>query len=386
MDELEFNDQDLPLAELIDHAPTATAHPDALRAIVARGNRSRVRALAVALVAVAVAGPLAGYAVGHTGSPTTAVAAADRTSAAQPKAAGGPNTAAGSSAPSALGAAVPGDVGAAPSAKQVFLRDTADGVRIRAYVLDLPALKIASGCGTVLRPPAATGSSGPAILTPAPTSKAVIAPAPEVCTPPIAAPTCLPSALLEGEVSNDQVAGSSEAPVLPVTTGQAIDILNATVVGSGEPTPIGTVFVHTTPAVTKVVLTFKGGGSDEMAPTKDGYAVLAHGVAGLALAAPSKPNPPPAEATGAPTINIRSVGFGFPEATVTAFDKNGTQLASTNLPAFVSSPAPACVVNGGTASGTASSGTATGGSVSSGPATATGGSSVTSSGPATSTP
>ena len=370
MDELEFNDPDVPLADLVDGAPTTSAHPDALRAILARSNRSRIRTLAVALVAVAVAGPLAGYAVGHAGSSSTAVASASRSSAAQPNAPAPAASGASAAASGTLAAGSGGSTGAPP--RQLFLRDTGDGIRIRAYLQDVPAMKIVSGCGIATGPPATAGSAGPATQAPTPAGKPAIAPAPAPCDLPLPAPTCSPSSLLEGQLSNDQVAGSSAAPVEPVPAGQVMDIVNADVVGTGDPTPIGAVSVHTTPAVAKVVLTFKGGGQDEMAPTADGYAILAHGVAGLAVASPTKVAPPTAGASGAPTVNIRSVGFGFPEATVTAFDKNGTQLASTTLPATVSLTGPGCGFSGGPAvegsGGTVSSsgtGSASGGTVTS---------------------
>ncbi len=235
-----------------------------------------------------------------------------------------------------------GSGAAAP--KQLFLRDTADGVRIRAYLQDFPTPKIASGCGIATGPPVTTSptGSGSANPSPPPAGKPAVATVP--CAAPLLPAPCLPGALLEGQVSNDQVAGSSEAPLPRGGTGQAMDLVDASVVGAGEPTPIGEVLVHTTPAVAKVVLTLKGGGADEMAPTADGYAILAHGIAGLAVAAPTS-----------------GVGFGFPEATVAAFDKNGTQLSSTTLPAFLPFTQPGCVVSGATVGGSVGSGSVSGG-------------------------
>jgi hypothetical protein len=164
---------------------------------------------------------------------------------------------------------------------------------------------------------------------------------------------------------------------MAATAGQALDVLDANVVGVGQPTPIGTVLVHTTPAVAKVVLTFKSGGSDEMAPTADGYAILAHGIAGLALATPNKADTPAAPAPGAPAISVRALGFGFPEATVTSFDASGKQLSSLALPGTVSFVAPDCMKSsatvgaaGGTGMGSGT-GAASSGSTATAPATTT---------------
>jgi hypothetical protein len=161
----------------------------------------------------------------------------------------------------------------------------------------------------------------------------------------VPASQCAPSALLDAQVSNDQVAGSSASPVEKTPATQPLDVLDANVVGTGEPTPIGVVLVHTTGSVAKVVLTLKGGGTDEMTPTSEGYAILAHGVAGLAVAPPSKPVDPPSKpvappANGAPNVIDRAIGLAFPDATVTAYDASGKQVGSITIPSVVPATPP----------------------------------------------
>jgi hypothetical protein len=151
---------------------------------------------------------------------------------------------------------------------------------------------------------------------------------------------------VDAQVSNDQVAGATfgEASAVP---SSPLQLAGAEVVGAGDPTPIGTVIARTSAAVAKVRLTVPGSGSDEMTP-KDGYAVLARGVAGLTPApfVPAKVPPPvapgapqtggtvaPGASQGLPMIASFPIGLGFPAGTtIEAFDGSGKVLSSITLP------------------------------------------------------
>jgi hypothetical protein len=355
---------DVPLADLVDTGPHVPAHADALRSIVARTQRWRVRSLAGALLAVALLGPLAGYAVGHSRAPATTVASA-------PRSTGTPSAATPAQVSSGGGyTAVAEPAGTSTPPRQLFVRDTADGVRLRAYLQDFSALKTTTVC-----PAPPVPANGATVAAPA-------------CAPAVD-PSCLPAGMLQAEVSDDQVAGATMVPVAHAAATQPVEVLEASVVGSGQPAPIGVVIVRTSSAVRKVVLSLKGGGTDQMTPTADGYAVLAGNVTGLATTTPAKP------AAGAPNLLTIPVGFGFPEATLTAYDASGAALPSVTLPGTATAPPATCLLKplpapgpggavggsvGSSGSGTVSSGTVTSGS---GSVSSSGGASSTGSAPAT---
>src|SRR5436305_5918700 len=118
-------------------AQGAPASPDALRQIVAKHQRTRTRTLGIFLAIALVAGPIAGWAVGHSGGGGQQVATGsspDKSSGANPAA---PN-AAGSSGGGASGQAFAYPGGNPPKATHLFTRTTADGITIRAYRQDPP--------------------------------------------------------------------------------------------------------------------------------------------------------------------------------------------------------------------------------------------------------
>ena len=175
------------------------------------------------------------------------------------------------------------------------------------------------------------------------------------------APLCLPAGNIDAQVSNDQVAGQTIGTVLAAdgTTAPPLSVLGASVVGTGDPTPIGTAIAHTGAGVDRVRLTVPGSGTDEMQP-KDGYVVLARGVAGLTPAdLPAVPQVPanggattPAsglDAKQAPTVvpSGLPVGLGFPAGSkVEALDASGKVLATVDLPSWQPITAKACPMAG----------------------------------------
>jgi hypothetical protein len=324
MDEREPPTPDL--RSLIDSGPAVPAGVDALREVVARRDRSRSRILGIGLALAVVAGPAAGYAVGQAGgSATTPVTSAADKTAGQSAAA--PQSAAVAGGAIATGPTIAQPVPGLPNLPkptQLFLRDTSDGIRIRAYLQDFSKIAVASpNC------PAGSPVNG------------------ETPTPCPTLPKCLPSLTsIDSQVSNDQVAGQLVGAVLSAPT-EVLDVVGAGVVGVNDPTPIGTVIVHTGAGVATVRLTVPGSGTDQMAPVQ-GDAVLARGVAGLTPASPVTPygpgsklvpkggaTPPaaPGNRTGTAPTFARYVGFGFPANTkVDALDGSGNVLATVTLP------------------------------------------------------
>src|SRR5437868_8520211 len=115
-------------------AAGAPATPDALRSIVARHQRARTRTLGIALAIALVAGPIAGWAVGHAGGGGQQVATGsspDKSNAGAPSAPNAP-AAGGSAGAFAYPGANP------PKATHLFTRTTSDGITIRAYRIDPP--------------------------------------------------------------------------------------------------------------------------------------------------------------------------------------------------------------------------------------------------------
>src|SRR4051812_8558093 len=114
------------LGHLLEGDDTA-ASAETLRAIVARGHRGRDRALTGALLLALIGGPLAGYLVARSGpegdgTQQVAVAASPEVAPATPGAPGGPGPAGPPGAPM----------------DPLTARNTADGVRLRLFLTDLP--------------------------------------------------------------------------------------------------------------------------------------------------------------------------------------------------------------------------------------------------------
>ena len=377
MDEHELPDEDAELKRLVDTAPAGTASTDALREIVARRDRWRVRALAITLAVAVVGLPIAGYAIGQARSSGTVIRAANA-----PQAAPQPSGASGA-ASSAIGSGGFAEPGVSP--KQLFVRDTADGVRIRGYLT--PLATVVPKCAEPAPAPAQPAPM-PAPAGPAPAQFAPAQPPPGAPTPPPSAvppataepvpcpvppnPACVPSGILDAEVSDDQVAGQVTMPAFPAS-GQALRVIGAQITGSGEPTPIGSVLIRTGSGVASVELRFQNGPTDRMSPV-DGYAILAGQVHGLPVDSAPIPLPAVPERSNGPAPAVTAIGYGFPKATVRAFDGSGKQVASIDLPSVIAPILPdVCGIGGSaTGSGTATAGTATAGTATAGTATVSG--------------
>ena len=281
--------------------PPAT--PDTLREIVARHRRGRTRALGIALAVAVIAGPLAGWAVGHGSR-----------SGSQQVATGSPPTTGYDlhQQKSAEGAAIapyPGPI-AVPSGvkpRRLFTRTTADGITIRAYRSDppkietptttptsVPAPKAPTAYACVGRPvpapaPEAGHSTGGAVSSsgssaggssPAPGTEAVppqTIDAPPVASPPCPGPfPCTPSPSLMTELSNDAAVGQGFVPLPTDPATAPLTRLSTSQFGIIEGSPVTWAVVRTGPGVATVRLQIPSGGTDQMAPV-EGLAVVAHG-------------------------------------------------------------------------------------------------------------
>lgn len=280
-------------------AQGAPASPDALRAIVARHQRTRTRTLGVALAVALVAGPVAGWAIGHGGGGGTQVATGSGSSNGSAPAAA--NAPAGAFGAGVSGAAAAYPDGTSPKATHLFTRSTADGITIRAYRLDPPAPSSSSTtstppkqqqtiCPKPMPPqPGATGSasSGQAGTNTGAPEKAppppntVLNGAPPPCAPG-APPVCKATPSVLSEVSNDAAVGQSFDPVDEQQPSDALSHLVVGALGGPEGSPATFVTVQTGPGVASVRLRLPSGTSDEMAPS-----------GGIAVLALSGPLPPP---------------------------------------------------------------------------------------------
>jgi len=233
----------LPPLPLGDPAgPPADA--DALRGILQRHRHRQLASGALAAAIVLAAGGAAGFAVGHGTAPA---AHAVQVAADTPASADGASPAAhvpgieaygisGGSSASASSVTV-----ASPAFTQLLVRNASDGTRVRLYEQQYPAPKITC-----------TGGAS----------------CPEVMMPP-----CGPSSFLTAEVSDDDVAGQTGAPVWSATTTQVLDVLDVGVVGAGQPQPVLVVVARAQAAVAKVTLTTPYG-SDQETPAA-GWTALA---------------------------------------------------------------------------------------------------------------
>lgn len=309
---------DLP--GLVDRGATAKADPDALRVIMVRHSRRRRRFLWAVVAVVAIAGSTAGYVVGaDRGSSPAAVLSSGSST---PSHATGSGSSAGVSGFAVANVGQPFGAGT-----QLFVRNTADGIRVRAYRGDFPKTTAGSYFRKTTAGSYSCSSPGapatvPAVPTTRPGTPAPGAPGPfrgaVGCGPPVGA--CLPAGFVSAQVSSDQVAGAVDSSYPVTTPNQPLYVVSAQVVGLGEPTPIGTVVVQAAPQVAQVRLSLGPGNADQMVPVH-GFAVLAHVVAGV----PVRPGP---------------LGAPFPGATVGALDASGKVLASVTLPGAGSAEAP----------------------------------------------
>ena len=203
-----------------------------LRAIVARaGRRMRLRAGALAGAVSLVVGGGAGYAISTTGGSGNQVVATS-------KAAGGNTAAAAPSASQASGETPSYAVGGTSKFTRLFTRQ-ANGVDIRAFLVESP----------LMVPLGAAGST--------------------------ASPSCSTVSRLQAELSTpDMVAVAGGGGFVGQQSGQNIIDVEPQLVGAAEGDQVSVVVVLTGPAVAEVRMTFATGKTDEMAP-REGWSVLA---------------------------------------------------------------------------------------------------------------
>jgi len=230
------NAHENPLAHLADPEPGPPPSADTLTDIVARYRHRRTRALGAALVVALLAGPAVGFAVGRAGhhgsGQTVATAAGGGTPIPRQDTANGQSfSASWASGGMAWSGPGPGDP---PRPTRLFLRDSADGIRVRAYLQDFPVV----------------GEPG----EPA---------------------GCVPKQFLDAQVSDDAMAANAQAPLFTTTPApDPVTVLGTQAVGEMEGSPAAVISIRTAATVARVKATFTGGGVDEMAPV-DGWAVLA---------------------------------------------------------------------------------------------------------------
>ncbi|MFN2503965.1 MAG: hypothetical protein ABR540_07015 [Acidimicrobiales bacterium] len=267
--------EELPsLDDAIESIAAPDASEDTLRSIVERHRRRQVRALAGGLLVVLVAGPALGWALGRSTEGDGArdvQAASGQPTPPAPEVVHVPPVSA-----SEMGSM--GDPGfyGPPAATRLFLRDTEDRIRIRAYTSDLGSL-----------PPGLEGENADAAACRRPTQ------------------------LFHAQISDDFVADNGTAPVMTWTPEPApVTLLDVGLVGVAEGSPILRVGLRTSPEVAAVRLRRGDATADQMAPV-DGWAVLASHVDGTA----------------------EDLFRGPPEGVVEALDASGAVLATVDLAA-----------------------------------------------------
>ncbi len=288
--------------------PPPSPGVESLEDVLHRFRRGRTRILGVALALALVAGPALGMVVG-------------RATASHPQtvATGGPAVQPGPVVHQELsggGSAIAMGPGG-PPATRLFLRTTADGVAVRAYLLDLPTSPPAASATEC----ASSSSGGPAVTVP--------------CPPPLPA-ACTPATELQAELSDEGAAAVSAAPVWPNARG-SVSALQAGFFGIAEGTPAAWVAVRATAEVASVRVRFSDGATDTMVPVQ-GYAVLAH-----RMAAPTVPAtttaPSPAANDTTPVGETPMVNPWAPTGEVEALDASGTVVTKAEL--ATSNPMPA---------------------------------------------
>lgn len=273
--------EDLPsLDDAIASIAAPDSSEDALRSIVERHRRRQVRALAGGLLVVLVAGPALGWAIGRStegdGAPDVRAATGQYSPPVAVDLPGPIASAEGMSRGEA------GPYGP-PTATRLFLRDTADGIRIRAYTSDFGPL-----------PPGLKGGDADAAACRRPTQ------------------------LFHAQISDDFVADNGTAPVMTWTPEPApLTLLDVGLLGVVEGSPILRVGLRTSPEVAAVRLRSGDSTADQMTPV-DGWAVLARHVDG------------PAE----------TLFQGPPQGVVDALDASGGILATVDLAAGPGSGMP----------------------------------------------
>lgn len=319
---------------------------EALRRIVERHRRGRVRTLGALLAVAVLAGPAIGWALGHqassvshvaaSGSPRDGTASEPAPRVEQP----GGYTMSGSSPGVATAGAPPGG----RTATHLFSRTTAAGVAIRAYTWDVPYIS----CRGPL--PAQPANSGPA-----PTSTQLLA---EFST----------------AAAVGQSLGGFEAEPPHALSGR-----NRGMFGSLEGSPVEWFTAKVSSGVASVRLTH-GADRDEMAP-QDGWIALALPVTGANFLTGT------VEALDAKGAVVEALTLDKPPSPIPVpVQVKGTAGGGSAGTAGTATSGSATCRSGSATSGSATSGSGTAGSGTAGSGTASSGTANAPSGAATAPP
>jgi len=296
------DDDDLTrlLAQAADPPP---ATPDSLREVMVRYRKGRTRALLAALAAVALLGPAVGVAVGRaTADHPVQVATGASPDATGPGQSGSASAGSGSTESRSVGSASGGSVSSggvfpAPSPpKRLFVRTTADGVTIRAYLQEnLPGpgeAQCVTDKGAVPCPP----------------------PPPE-CGPP--------STQLQAGLSDDGAIDPGWVPVNTTDTPGSLEVLHTSYFGVMEGDPAAWVAVKADAGVARVRVRYADAATDEMVPV-EGYAVLAHRM--------SAPAPPTQLGPASSPEELKAQMQAYlPQGSAEALDASGAVLSTADL-------------------------------------------------------
>ncbi len=308
-------EEDADLTHLLGQAadpPIAT--PDAFREVLVRHRGGRTRALLAALAAVALVGPAAGIAVGRaTADHPTQVATGGSPTANSASSSAGSSGSGGTTDSGGIGVAASGGTpwSQVPQPKKLFVRTTADGVTIRAYLLEnLPAPE-ESHCAT---------DKGE---VPCPTM-------PPECSPP--------TAQLQAGLSDDGAVDPGFAPMTTADHSGPLAVMHTSYFGVMEGDPAAWAVVKADAGVATVRVHFSDGATDEMAPV-DGYAVFAHRT-------PAPTPPTEARLPASPAEAEAMMKAGMPQGSVEALDAAGAVIGTVDL-ASVNGPFSAhCAIAG----------------------------------------
>jgi len=304
------------LAQAADPPP---ATPDSFREVMVRYRKGRTRALLAALATVALLGPAVGVAVGRaTADHPVQVATGGSPDASAPGGSGATGSAGSGSTESrsvgsgSSGSFSPADVfPAPPPPKRLFVRTTADGVTIRAYLQEnLP---------------------GPGEAKCVTDKGAVPCPTP----PPECAP---PTTQIQTGLSDEGAVDQGWVPVSTTDTPGSLAVLHSSYFGAMEGDPAAWVAVKADAGVARVRVRYADGATDEMVPV-DGYAVLAHRMAAPAPPTQVGPASSPEEAKA-------QMHAYLPQGSAEALDASGAVLSTTDLASFTGPSSEKCAMEG----------------------------------------
>jgi len=316
-------EEDDDLTRLLARAadpPVAT--PEVFREVMVRYRKGRTRALLAALAVVALLGPAAGVAVGRAtshrpvqvatgGSPTSGGTRGSASGSAGAGSGGAAASRSDTASSSSGSVATPASFPVPSPPRKLFLRTTADGVTIRAYLQESLAGYAEDKC-------AADQSSIPCPKPP-----------PE-CAPP--------STQLQAGLSDDGAIEPGWVPVNTTDTPGSLQVLQSSYFGVVEGDPAAWVAVKADAGIARVRVRYADGATDEMVPV-DGYAVLAHRMAAPAAPTDMGPASSPEEAKAQMQAHL-------PQGSAEALDASGAVVSTADLASVTGPFSPQCMIAG----------------------------------------